>query len=207
MKRVVLLVAVAALFLSTAAMADTTVTYSTTGGFNGTASNVLNLGGVTITYHPQSGSTIDLVSSGAPNFDWGTAEFGTFTVSGTGTGTANGTQTFQLTLIQTVPGPTGTASDSAVLNGTVKAKGSQLFLTFGPPPFVFSGNGLTYSQMAPSVNGINWSVLFQTTIQPAGQVTSLQGLGQTVPTPEPSSLLLLGAGVSGLVGMIRRKRA
>jgi len=208
MKRVVLIVAVMALFLATAAMADTMVTYSTTGGFNGTSSTVLHVGGVTITYHPQAVSTISLVSSGAPYYDWGTAQFGYFTVSGSGTGTANGSQTFQLTLTQTQPAPGGTATDSATLNGKITATGSQLSLTFAPPPFVFAPNGATYSPLTPSpVSGVDWAVTYKTTIQPAGQITSLQGLGQFTPTPEPSSLLLLGAGISGLVGMIRRKRA
>jgi len=208
MKRVVLIVAVMALFLATAAMADTMVTYSTTGGFNGTSSTVLHVGGVTITYHPQAVSTISLVSSGAPYYDWGTAQFGYFTVSGSGTGTANGSQTFQLTLTQTQPAPGGTATDSATLNGKITATGSQLSLTFAPPPFVFAPNGATYSPLTPSpVSGVDWAVIYRTTIQPAGQITSLQGLGQFTPTPEPSSLLLLGAGISGLVGMIRRKRA
>jgi len=207
MKRVVLLVAVAALILSTAAMADTTVTYSTTGGFNNTASTVLNLGGVTVTYHPQASSTISLPSSGAPLYDWGTAQFGTFTVSGTGSGDGTG-NTFQLTLNQTVPAPGGTAVDSATLSGVITSSGSHLIVVFNNLTFNWPGNGVNYSIMAGSpLSGVNWAVTEQTTIQPAGQVTSLQGLGQTTPTPEPSSLLLLGAGVSGLVGMIRRKRA
>ena len=197
MKRVVLLVAVAALFLSTAAMADIFATYTTSGSFSSSGTNVFQVGAGKLVFTGTPSTTLDVTP-------FSFANLGTFTEIGTLTIPAG--ETFTLTIMQTAPGG-GSATDVGSISGKFTVIGpndkSTVLLTFGPPTFTFLGN--TYSQPSGSpIDGIAWGVFANTTIS-AQQNTTLQGLAMN--TPEPSSLLMLGAGLSGLVGLIRRKRA
>jgi PEP-CTERM motif len=199
MKRVVLLIAVAAVLLSTAAMASDNVTYFTTGAFSTGGGNVLNVGGKTLTYNAEPSWTLDL-STG-----FSVAPLGSFTENGT-LAVPSG-ETFTLTIWQTAPGA-GSATDLGSISGkfTVNPDGttkSTVFLDFTSATFAFMGT--TYSTPAGSpIAGINWGVVSVNPLS-TNTTTSLNGIAYT--TPEPSSLLLLGAGVSGLLGLVRRKRA
>lgn len=64
------------------------------------------------------------------------------------------------------------------------------------------GNGpsVAYESYWGNVNGINWAGTNSTTFQILGNPSSS-------PVPEPKNLLLLGTGVAGLVGLIRRRFA
>ena len=199
MKRVVLLIAVVAVLLSTAALADDSVTYYTTGTFSTGGGNVLNVGGKTLTYNAEPTWTLDL-SSG-----FSVAPLGSFTENGT-LAIPSG-ETFTLTIWQTAPG-SGSATDIGNISGkfTVNPDGttkSTVFLDFTSAVFAFNGTNYSTPTGSP-LNGINWGVV---SINPlsTNTTTSLNGIAYT--TPEPSSLLLLGAGVSGLLGLVRRKRA
>jgi PEP-CTERM motif len=197
MKRVVLLVAVAAILLSTAAMADVTVTYYTTGKFSTGNTNVLNVGGKTLTYNGETTTKLDLDG-------YSIAPLGSFTENGTLSVPTH--ETFTLTIWQQTPG-VGSATDIGTISGkfTVNSNHttkSTVFLDFTTA--VFSFNGTNYSTVGLPIDKIEWGVLSVNPIS-TNTTTSLNGLA--INTPEPSSLLLLGAGISGLVGLVRRKRA
>jgi len=199
MKRVVLLAAMAAFLLSAAAMASPNATYYTTGTFSTGGTNVLNVGGKTLTFNAEPVWTLDL-SSG-----FSVAPLGSFTENGTLTIPTN--ETFTLTIWQTAPG-SGDATDIGDISGkfTVNGDGtskSTVYLDFTSDTFAF--NGTTYSTPTGSpIAGINWGVKSVNPLS-TNSTTSLNGIAYTT-TPEPDSLLLLAAGFPAFLGLIRRKR-
>jgi PEP-CTERM motif len=198
MKRAVLLVAFGVILISTVALADTTVTYYTTGAFSTGGTNVLNVGGKTLTFNAESLNKIAL--SG-----YSIAPLGSFTENGT-LSVPSG-ETFTLTIWELTPGA-GSATDIGTIAGkfTVNPSGtskSTVFLDFTSN--VYSFNGTKYSTPAGSpIAGVAWGVASVNPIS-TNTTTSLNGLVQS--TPEPGSLLLLGVGVSGLLTLVRRKRS
>jgi hypothetical protein len=192
---VALVFAGVALLAPSAARADT-VSFGTTGSVvcascTGSGTNSVTFG--------SGGNLLTLTFTGVPPGTTVDASPSTFTsfgqiqtsVSGTGAAIAAGT-TFTLTINQTLPG-IGTGDFSATLAGVISQNSSTGMVTFtvtsvtvGGAKYDVLSNPLVL--VPPSTNnGVS-------TIQ--GQVTSV---------PEPASLLLLGAGLIAVAGVVRRK--
>jgi len=196
------LIALAVAFMSTAAMADP-VSYSTAGvfGCNVIPAASCTTSGNSVTFI-NGGGAFQLTFLGAsgnvntPTF----ASLGTIQVAATNFGAALGSNhlDFTLTITQTVPGPTGQDTLTAVVVGSLSQSQSNgvLHFTLGDIPAII--NGVQYYPGAQ-----DWALVpsFDQTGTGAGQ-TTIQGL---VTTPEPASLALLGSGMLMCGNLVRRK--
>ncbi len=176
------------------------VTYSTSGVFGSSGTNVLTQDGVRIDFNNLASTTVNP----PPNTN---ALFGSFTtVSVPASPGITLVDTFTLTITQTAPAPGGTAVFTSTVGGSIFVGNSQAFVQFAAPlTRIITSGGFTTSYRIVEGDEANPGRL--ELFGNPGQVSTLNGNIGIAAVPEPGTMALACAALPLLgLGYVRRRR-
>ena len=172
------------------------VTFSTSGTF--TCGGCSGSGSNSVTFLGGMGNALMITFTGLGSTSLNTptgSSFGNFQTFVSGSGVIGASGTFTLTITQTVP-VAGSNSFSATFSGTFSSSNS--------------GTGVVnFTVTSISIGGITYSITNNplNLVPPASNngITTVQGQITGSAVPEPTSMFLLGTGLLGFAGVIRKR--